>query len=394
MNAKKLTYLLLLIILLPAELLGLILFIFVYAIKRFLSRKNRGIIFISHQEDLPADNDDTNCFIYLKQTFAAHGYEIIPKMKRVPQRRRLSFIVTFISQAMATAKAAVVITDGYSIPAAYLSALPFLRNTLTSIQIWHAIGAIKRFNGEGFEKHLLGAHRGYTHVLAPSGKTADFYAEAFGTEICKVKIIGTPLLDILYARKFDKRDEILDALPEVATAIRRGKKIVLYVPTYRDKNINAELSVKDAARNLGNVLNSETFYLLPKLHPIDAEGDADLASGFKAEELLYIADAVVTDYSGLAINAALLDKPLFFYLYDIEEYLRSTGLNIDPESEYKNYAARGAAELANIMQKAFDDEYDAEYEKIFADKYIETYDGKCTERLAELILSCPLKTES
>jgi CDP-ribitol ribitolphosphotransferase len=393
MKAQSIKYLLLLILFSPFELLGLIVFVITYAIKRFLSRKNRRIVFISHQEDLP-DDDDANCFVCLKQTLAAYGYEIIPKMKRNVQSRRFSFLITFVSQAMSTARANVVVTDGYSIPARYLAMLPSLKNTLSTIQIWHAIGAIKRFNGNGFEKHLLGAHRGYTYVLAPSKSTAEFYAEAFDIEIDRVKIIGAPLLDILHSGIYNKREEILSARPDIAEAINAGKKIIVYLPTYRDKSTNTVMTSVDAICKLDSELNSESFYLVSKLHPIDAAGDATLTSDFQAEELLYAADCVITDYSSLAIDAALLGKPLFFYPYDIDKYQDSPGLNINPETEYGNYASRDASELASIIQRAFETGYDKAYEKSFADKYIETYDGRCTERLTKLILNCISKTRN
>jgi CDP-ribitol ribitolphosphotransferase len=98
---------------------------------------------------------------------------------------------------------------------------------------------------------------------------------------------------------------------------------------------------------------------------------------------MYVADIVVTDYSSLAIAAALTGKPLYYYIYDIEEYRRSPGLNIDPEYEYGRYAARSADELASLITEGH---YDIDYERAFAAKYIETYDGECTRRLTDVIL--------
>ncbi|MDR1293024.1 MAG: hypothetical protein LBJ91_06505, partial [Clostridiales Family XIII bacterium] len=61
------------------------------------------------------------------------------------------------------------------------------------------------------------------------------------------------------------------------------------------------------------------------------------------------------------------------------EYRGSPGLNIDPEEEYGKYAARDAAALARLIEA---NDYDYAYERGFAAKYVETYDGHCTERLA------------
>jgi CDP-glycerol glycerophosphotransferase (TagB/SpsB family) len=243
----------------------------------------------------------------------------------------------------------------------------------------------------------------------------------------KALITGTPYLDALKRGTFDRANSIHDmaeAYPEIAgndaeerpskVAEGRPAKVVLYVPTYR-KSAHAD---EEAGRGdaLRDALGAEGYLVLEKKHPIDAAAgesglsenttvipasalgmglgfasqlpesmsDGSLSPGFSAEELMYRADIVVTDYSSLAITAALLGKPLDFYIYDIEEYRNSPGLNIDPEEEYGKYAARDAANLARLI-RASEYDYDRDYERGFAEKYVETYDGTCTERLTAAV---------
>ena len=46
-------------------------------------------------------------------------------------------------------------------------------------------------------------------------------------------------------------------------------------------------------------------------------------------DLLRIADYIITDYSAVAFEASILNKPIYFYVYDIEDYKKTRGLNID-----------------------------------------------------------------
>ena len=47
---------------------------------------------------------------------------------------------------------------------------------------------------------------------------------------------------------------------------------------------------------------------------------------FDSLELLPIADYVITDYSALTFEAALLHKPLYFWAYDYDTYNQECGL--------------------------------------------------------------------
>jgi CDP-ribitol ribitolphosphotransferase len=386
-------------------------------------RVENKVVFVSRQR-----NDPSEDFKALAASLAAAG--VVSEMHLHRQEKDNSRFLSearanlrvILRQMRAIAKARVVVTDGYSIPVSILKH----RKELTVIQLWHAIGAVKKFglqtvpamsDAERKRAKLLRMHEGYDYFVAPSAMTARFFAGAFGMSADKALVTGTPFLDALRAGSYDRSAEIAGAYPEPAKndAAVRPAKVVLYVPTYR----TGRAAVGDAADKAGEYNNDSVAeerggvrprclsgkeadalrsaleqagcIVLDHRHPVegavaDAGADADpFAGGFSAEELMSAADAVVTDYSSLAITAALLGKPLYFYLYDIDEYRRSPGLNIDPETEYGRYAARDAEQLARLITE---EDYDAAYERAFVEKYIETYDGACTERLTDAILQC------
>jgi CDP-glycerol glycerophosphotransferase len=49
--------------------------------------------------------------------------------------------------------------------------------------------------------------------------------------------------------------------------------------------------------------------------------------------LLLLADALVTDYSSLMFDYALLDRPMVFFTPDLEEYTRTRGTYFDLRKE-------------------------------------------------------------
>src|SRR5699024_3227626 len=64
--------------------------------------------------------------------------------------------------------------------------------------------------------------------------------------------------------------------------------------------------------------------LFSKLHPSLSQ---DKQSKINLQTLMIMADIVITDYSSLAIEASLLNKPTFFYVYDEADYEKERGLN-------------------------------------------------------------------
>ena len=50
--------------------------------------------------------------------------------------------------------------------------------------------------------------------------------------------------------------------------------------------------------------------------------------------VLSVCDCVITDYSAITIEAALLGKPVYFYLFDYEDYLDHNGLNVKLFDEF------------------------------------------------------------
>ena len=278
---------------------------------------------------------------------------------------------------LATSK--VCVTESYCVP---ISLLKHKKN-LKIIQIWHASGAVKKFGyqclntEEGKSKDiadLMCMHKNYDYVIAPSEVTKNIFAEAFNIDKEKVMKIGLPRLEYITNKKYDKSEEIHKEYPEL-----KDKKVILYVPTFRKgKSI-------DLTEILSHKLGEE-YKLIIKLHPLEdtiVSEEYKIDSKYSTYDLIKIADYIITDYSILSIEASVLEKPIFLYLYDLEEYSKNRGLNINLEQELKTFTSKS---FNDIMSKIKNSDYNIEEIINYRDKYIQVNTDNTIKDLSNFIL--------
>src|SRR5690606_3781780 len=125
-----------------------------------------------------------------------------------------------------------------------------------------------------------------------------------------------------------------------------GTRGVLYAPTFRDgardrRGISFELpfDLEHFARELG-----DDVILLLRMHVLIADRLAvpeelrrrviDASRYPDIQELMLISDVLVTDYSSVFFDYALLGRPMVFHAYDLESYRDNLrGFYLDYESE-------------------------------------------------------------
>ena len=131
------------------------------------------------------------------------------------------------------ASARIAITDTYSIPVSCLNH----KESLKIFQIWHALGAVKKFSLQSAGKaqgrdlgvaKAMSMHKNYDFVVAPSKKTAEFYCEAFGCNKDKIVIASLPRVDVILNGE-SRYDEFIELNPQY-----KNKKLITYLPTFRD----------------------------------------------------------------------------------------------------------------------------------------------------------------
>lgn len=307
--------------------------------------------------------------------------------------KALGYAGHVLKQEAAILASDVVVLDTYIIPA---SMLPHRKGTKI-VQMWHALAAIKKFGwqtvgkeGGSSEKtaRLMKMHNGYDYVVCASDITAEHFSEAFKTDRNKIVKYGLPRIDYIRSvASGDRHDEMLGRILKVYPQLKNDKKTILYAPTFRrGKAVDVQ--------KLVNALGPDKYNIVVKLHPL-YRGEAAKTEGgfdtvifdevFSSNDWLAAADAIISDYSSFVIESTLADKPLYIYVYDLEEYVENTGLNIDYEKEpIAPYVFRDAETLAGAIGK---DDYDMAALRAFRDRYIDINTDNCTAALADFIES-------
>ncbi len=301
-----------------------------------------------------------------------------------------------IKQEAAILASDVVVLDTYCIPA---SMFPHRKGTKV-VQMWHALGAIKKFGWQTVGKaggssertaRIMKMHRGYDYVVCASDVTADAFCEAFGTDRSKIVKYGLPRIDYVKSVASGSRhEETLKKIFRTYPQLKNGKKTILYAPTFRKGRAVEAQSLIDA-------LGPDKYNIVVKLHPVyreavRTEGEFDTVifdDAFPSNDWLAAADIIISDYSSFVIESTLADKPLFIYAYDMEDYDADTGLNTDFAAEpIAPYVFRDAASLAEAADAcATAGVYDFEAMRAFRDRYIDIPTDNCTAALADFIIS-------
>lgn len=278
---------------------------------------------------------------------------------------------------LATSKVAVV--DTYSITVSCLKH----KKDLNIIQMWHALGAIKKFGlqaigtKEGRDEKISKAmcmHKNYDYVLAPSAETAKYYMEAFGAEQSKIKICPMPRVDFI-ADGNARTADFYTQNPGMG-----DKKIVLYLPTFRDREAYIAQMLKTEFEDKKN------YQLIISTHPLSKVKKDEKFSqkgNFNSFELMKIADIIITDYSACAFEASLLMKPLYFFVPDYDEYMKDRGINVDIKSELPS----AVFDEADKLFKSIDEnKYDMDSLYRFKEKYVGNSKEGNSVLLAKFIL--------
>lgn len=292
------------------------------------------------------------------------------------------------------ANAKVILVDDYS---ELFFMLPRRKGT-SLIQLWHACGAFKTFGCSrmgrpGGQSQQSPNHRSYDYATVSSHNIAKFYAEGFGISEEKVAATGIPRTDVFFDEEYKKqvREKFYQEYPKL-----KEKKILLFAPTFRG---NGKLSGYYPVDRLDvNRLYEdlkEEYAIIVKHHPFVNNRSAikkkyqdmiiDLSDNSELNDLLFVTDVLITDYSSVVFEASLLDIPMLLYAFDLDRYISSRGFYYEYEDMAPGKIIRAYSDLVDaIEQKDWENDKLEEFKKRFFDDL----DGKSSQRTADLILDC------
>ena len=262
------------------------------------------------------------------------------------------------------------------------------------IQLWHAPGAFKKFGGSILPQQdleiLKKVSENTDYLIISSSSIEGYYSEAFQIDKSKIKPLGLPRADYY----FENHD--IDRLKEdfyKKYDIDDNKKIVLYAPTFRDEekynNVFNYLNLNDFNNALG-----DEYVLALRLHPkirdfykgdISDSGEyVDCSDYGDEQELLLISDILISDYSSIMIEFALLNKPIVFFVYDFDSYLNNErGFYFDFKKTVPGPIVYDSDKLIEVIEE---NNFDKSKISDFVKTQFNQIDGESSKRVVDFLL--------
>lgn len=231
---------------------------------------------------------------------------------------KFKYLFSFMYQTYLFNTSRIIILDGNS----YVNSVINKKNETKTYQLWHALGAIKKF---GEQRRY--ENKPYDYVVVSSDYFKEPFSLALNTPLKNIYNLGNVKSDNLFNKEYlnKLKNDFYNKYPELI-----NKKIILYAPTFRGTGLEDMQSSDGGITKLRDMLSYD-YHLIVKQHPLVIDKsfhnyDEDLYT------LLVVADYVVSDYSALIFDAVILDKKVILYLYDYDEYLKNRGFFLDPKS--------------------------------------------------------------
>ena len=263
------------------------------------------------------------------------------------------------------------------------------------INLWHGF-PIKR-NGllnwslTDIEKQtLVNKYKKIDLMVSSSEIESEIYHNSFGIDLEKIKCVGSPRYDVLLNRD----DDLLDRLN-----IPANKKIILYAPTYRADGSLKVFPFDDYSfEKLNEKLIELDAILLMRFHINDKEIvssqvlyndriiELNQEKLQEVNEILPFVDVLITDYSSLFVDFAVVDKPMMFFPYDIETINSNLGFSVDIKEIYPGIIIDTFEEfILNLVGFIRNPELDSDKRERFRNKFFQFELGSSTKTVIKLL---------
>lgn len=206
-----------------------------------------------------------------------------------------------------------------------------------------------------------------TVVVSGSRLWGDYKAKAFHVPRAGVAVVGNP--------RVDEFREDLPAASLRQLGLRPEARRVLWMPTYREARGPGARSWTDGqalteneefehlARVMAHAAQRLSLELLIKPHPLDVDTYAAIGvrvirgeqlddAGVSLYQLIGSCAALISDISSAWVDYLMLDRPIGFYIPDLEAVKRRHGLNVpDLEALLPGVRIESAADACDFLER-------------------------------------------
>lgn len=358
---------------------------FIYFLLKLIPFKQK-VVFLSRQ-----DNNPSLDFNMLKIEIEKEHpeYKIIVLCKKMDDGflGSIAYFFHILKQMYHLATSRIAIIDSYIIPVSILTH----KKELLIIQLWHSIGTMKKFGYsiidmiEGSSSklvNLMKMHKNYDYILAAGPGYVDHLMEGFNYPQERIVIYPLPRVELLLNEDYKKniKTKIYESYPQL-----NGKTNIVYCPTFR---ISDKYDISEAIHALINEIDLNKYNLIIKLHPLTKlridNKDVIFDTNFSTVEMIVAGDIIISDYSSIIYEAAIVNKPIYFYAYDYEEYMLTREVYLDYYQEMPGPICDNAYDLIKSIEK---NSYDYKKLYTFLTKYVEIRGNQQTKDIVEFIFN-------
>ncbi len=271
------------------------------------------------------------------------------------------------------------------------------------IQLWHGTGIkyVELMNrNEGYwtskRRKIISIVSGrfplYDLIAAPSDYFKEiFYKKSFRAK--KIAVTGYPRNDILARKHFSFTELVgtdVKIIEKMKIEVENGKKLIIYMPTFRDKAGESFILNSIDLKKLEEFLTRENSIFILKLHYYlnsgmikESKNIIQYDSKLDIYPLLLLSNVLVTDYSSVFFDYLFLNRPIVFYVFDVDYYRKNDrGFYLDIEEIAPGPVVKDFQELLNELSKALkNNNYFALERQMLLRKAFKFVDDKASDRI-------------
>lgn len=274
-----------------------------------------------------------------------------------------------------------------------------------SVNVWHGFG----FKAVGLLNNMIGLTT--TYLLATSSFSKRLMAMQMGMAEERVFSFGFPRND----RMLEAKSRYKELRRTLGFDGIESKKLIVWMPTYRR---SGEGDIRIDGKDFSNPFNLDEFDLndfsnfckerdivcLFRIHPmavakvlnVNCESVVFVNDDWLSQkrislyQLLGITDLLISDLSSVITDYLLLDNPIIHAFSDLESYLASRPLLLNPPSSYwvgplVESQDRLEDELLRILEDGFIDLRFKSIREEFRSKFFDHSDSQSTDRLCRFL---------
>lgn len=228
-------------------------------------------------------------------------------------------------------------------------------------------------------------------MTSQSNYEAGIFSRVFNIERSKFLVCGLPRNDELYQLRNEAKKDLLTKM-----GLPLDKKIILYAPTFReykkDEGLNCIMKPPIDLNKWENEIGDKYIVLIRAHYEVAKVLNVTFNNKFAYDfsgypslnDLMLVSDLLISDYSSIFFDYSILNRPMFYFTYDYDEYEKKRGLYFDIRRELCG-TSKNEEELLDLIKNS---SYDINIGKVrrFREKYVESY-GNATKYSLDVIIN-------